>query len=71
MKNTSIKDVIIAISKGQQGAVFVCENKNFYGFYRWDLRRCIESGIKLTANIKDLKFSLPITTKSCAKVSKH
>ena len=25
-KNTSIKDVIIAISKGQQGAVFVCEN---------------------------------------------
>ena len=32
-------------------------------------RRCIESGIKLTANIKDLKFSLPLTTKPFSKVS--
>ena len=69
-KNTSIKDVIIEISKGQQGAVFVCENKKLlWVFTDGDLRRCIESGIKLTANIKDLKFSLPITTKSWAKVS--
>ena len=69
-KNTSIKDVIIEISKGQQGAVFVCENKKLlWVFTDGDLRRCIESGIKLTANIKDLKFPLPITIKSWAKVS--
>jgi len=69
-KNTSIKDVIIAISKGQQGAVFICENKKLlWVFTDGDLRRCIESGIKLTANIKDLKFSLPLTTKSFSKVS--
>ncbi len=69
-KHTSIKDVIIEMSKGQQGAVFVCENqKLLWVFTDGDLRRCIESGIKLTANINDLKFSLPITTKSCAKVS--
>ena len=69
-KNTSIKDVIIAISKGQQGAVFVCEKqKLLWVFTDGDLRRCIESGIKLTANIKDLKFSLPLTTKSYSKVS--
>ena len=69
-KNTSIKDVIIAISKGQQGAVFVCENqKLLWVFTDGDLRRCIESGIKLTANIKDLKFSLPLTIKSFSKVS--
>ena len=69
-KNTSIKDVIIAISKGQQGAVFVCEKqKLLWVFTDGDLRRCIESGIKLTANIKDLKFSLPLTTKSFSKVS--
>ena len=69
-KNTSIKDVIIAISKGQQGAVFVCENqKLLWVFTDGDLRRCIESGIKLTSNIKDLKFSLPLTTKSFSKVS--
>ena len=69
-KNTSIKDVIIEISKGQLGAVFVCENKKLlWVFTDGDLRRCIESGIKLTANIKDLKFPLPITIKSWAKVS--
>ncbi len=69
-KNTSIKDVIIAMSKGQQGAVFVCEKqKLLWVFTDGDLRRCIESGIKLTANIKDLKFSLPLTTKSFSKVS--
>ena len=69
-KDTSLKDVIIEISKGQQGAVFVCENKKLlWVFTDGDLRRCIESGIKLTANIKDLKFSLPLTTKSYSKVS--
>ena len=69
-KNTSIKDVIIAISKGLQGAVFVCEKqKLLWVFTDGDLRRCIETGIKLTANIKDLKFSLPLTTKSFSKVS--
>ena len=69
-KNTSIKDVIIEISKGQQGAVFICENKKLlWVFTDGDLRRCIESGIKLTAKIKDLKFPLPLTTKSDSKVS--
>ena len=69
-KNTSLKDVMIEISKGQQGAVFVCENKKLlWVFTDGDLRRCIESGIKLTANIKDLKFSLPLTIKSFSKVS--
>ena len=68
--NTALKDVIIEISKGQQGAVFVCENKKLlWVFTDGDLRRCIESGIKLTANIKDLQFSIPITIKSWAKVS--
>ena len=43
-KNTSLKDVIIEISKGQQGAVFVCENKKLlWVFTDGDLRRCIES----------------------------
>ena len=69
-KNTSIKDVIIEISKGQQGAVFVCENKKLlWVFTDGDLRRCIESGIQLTANIKDLQFQKPLTTKSGSKVS--
>ena len=69
-KNTSIKDVIIEISKGQQGAVFVCENKKLlWVFTDGDLRRCIETGIKLTALIEDLKFSLPLTIKSSSKVS--
>ena len=69
-KNTSIKDVIIAISKGQQGAVFVCEKqKLLWVFTDGDLRRCIESGIKLSVKLKDLKFSLPLTTKSFSKVS--
>tara|TARA_Y200000002_G_scaffold98358_1_gene79682 strand:- start:5379 stop:6326 length:948 start_codon:yes stop_codon:yes gene_type:complete len=69
-KKTSIKDVIIEISKGQQGAVFVCENKKLlWVFTDGDLRRCIESGIKLTAQIKDLKFTLPLITKSGSKVS--
>ena len=69
-KNTSLKDVIIEISKGQQGAVFVCENKKLlWVFTDGDLRRCIESGIQLSVKLKDLKFSLPITTKSFSKVS--
>ena len=69
-KNTSLKDVIIEISKGQQGAVFVCENKKLlWVFTDGDLRRCIESGIQLAVKLKDLKFSLPITTKSFSKVS--
>ena len=64
-KDTSLKDVIIEISKGQQGAVFVCENKKLlWVFTDGDLRRCIESGIKLSVKLKDLKFSLPLTTKS-------
>ena len=69
-KNTSLKDVIIEISRGQQGAVFICENKKLlWVFTDGDLRRCIESGIQLTAKLKDLKFSLPLTTKSFSKVS--
>ena len=69
-KNTSIKDVIIAISKGQQGAVFVCEKqKLLWVFTDGDLRRCIESGIKLSTLVKNLDFGLPLTIKSNTKVS--
>ena len=69
-KNTSLKDVIIEISKGQQGAVFVCENKKLlWVFTDGDLRRCIESGIQLATKVNDLKFSSPLTINSGSKVS--
>ncbi len=69
-ENTLLKDVIIEISRGQQGAVFICEHKKLlWVFTDGDLRRCIESGIQLTASLKDLKFSLPLTIKSYSKVS--
>ena len=69
-KDKSIKEIIIEISKGQQGAVFICENKKLlWVFTDGDLRRCIESGVKLTTKIKSLKFSTPLTIKSRSKVS--
>ena len=69
-KDKSIKEIVIEISKGQQGAVFICENKKLlWVFTDGDLRRCIESGVKLTTKIKSLKFSTPLTIKSRSKVS--
>ena len=69
-KDKSIKEIIIEISKGQQGAVFICENKKLlWVFTDGDLRRCIESGIELNTKIKNLKFSIPLTIKSKSKVS--
>ena len=69
-KNASIKSLIIEITKGQQGAVFICEKKKLlWVFTDGDLRRCIESGIKLTTKVKDLNFSNPKIIKSNAKVS--
>ena len=69
-KNTTIKNLILEISKGQQGAVFICENKKLlWVFTDGDLRRCIESGIRLTTKIKNIKYSIPLTIKSGSKVS--
>ena len=69
-ENSSIKEIIIEISKGQQGAVFICENKKLlWVFTDGDLRRCIESGVKLTTKIKNLKFTTPLTIKSGSKIS--
>ena len=69
-KDKSIKEIVIEISKGQQGAVFICENKKLlWVFTDGDLRRCIENGVKLTTKIKSLKFSTPLTIKSRSKVS--
>ena len=69
-KNTTIKNLILEISKGQQGAVFICENKKLlWVFTDGDLRRCIESGIRITTKIKNLKYSIPLSIKSGSKVS--
>ena len=69
-KNASIKHLILEISKGQQGTVFICENKKLlWIFTDGDLRRCIESGIHLTTKIKNLNYSPPLTIKSGSKVS--
>ena len=69
-KDHSIKEIIVEISKGQQGAVFICENKKLlWVFTDGDLRRCIESGVELSTKIKNLEFSKPLTIKSRSKVS--
>ena len=69
-KNTSIKNLILEISKGQQGAVFICENKKLlWVFTDGDLRRCIESGIRLTTKIKNIQYLHPLTIESGSKVS--
>tara|TARA_B100000886_G_scaffold248279_1_gene174829 strand:- start:154 stop:1101 length:948 start_codon:yes stop_codon:yes gene_type:complete len=69
-KDKTIKEIIIEISKGQQGAVFICENKKLkWVFTDGDLRRCIESRVKLKTKVKDLKFSDPLIIKSRSKVS--
>ena len=70
-KDSSIKEIIIEISRGQQGTVFICENKKLlWVFTDGDLRRCIESGVKLNTKIKNLVTSTPFTIKSRSKVSK-
>ena len=69
-KDNSIRELIIEISKGQQGAVFICENKKLlWVFTDGDLRRCIESGLKLSTKVKSIKFSKPLSIKSQSKVS--
>ena len=69
-KNTSIKNLILEISKGQQGAVFICENKKLlWVFTDGDLRRCIENRIRITTKIKNLKYSIPLSITSGSKVS--
>ena len=69
-KDHSIKEVIVEISKGQQGAVFICQNKKLlWVFTDGDLRRCIESGVELSTKIKNLEFTKPISIKSRSKVS--
>ena len=70
-KSTPVKELIIAISKGKQGAVFICENKKLlWVFTDGDLRRSIESEIDLTSQVSDLKLKKPISIKSICKVSK-
>ena len=69
-KEHSIKEIILHISRRQQGAVFICENKKLlWVFTDGDLRRCIESGVELSTKIKNLEFSKPIIIKSRSKVS--
>ena len=69
-KDNTVEEIIIEISKGQQGAVFICENKKLiWVFTDGDLRRCIESGVKLKTKVKNLEFSTPLTIKSRSKIS--
>ena len=69
-KDHSIKEIIVEISRGQQGAVFICQNKKLlWVFTDGDLRRCIESGVELSTKIKNLEFTKPISIKSRSKVS--
>ena len=69
-KNSSIKDLIIQMTKGQQGAVFICEEKKLlWIFTDGDLRRTIENGLKLTSKARDLNLSTPISIKSQSKLS--
>jgi arabinose-5-phosphate isomerase len=69
-RENTIEEIIIEISKGQQGAVFICENKKLISvFTDGDLRRCIESRVELKTKIKNLKFSPPLTIKSSLKIS--
>ncbi len=69
-ENCSIKDLIIEMSKGQQGAVFICDHKKLlWVFTDGDLRRYIESSTKLTIKASELNFSKPISIESGTKVS--
>ncbi len=69
-ENSSIRDLIIEISKGEQGAVFICaKNKLKWIFTDGDLRRCIENEIDLSSKIKSLNPKKPITIKKSSKVS--
>ena len=68
-KNSSIKDLIIEITKGNQGAVFICEkNKLIWIFTDGDLRRFIEKELKLTTLVKNLNLLPPLVIKSQSKV---
>tara|TARA_A100001388_G_scaffold190697_1_gene143492 strand:+ start:1052 stop:1999 length:948 start_codon:yes stop_codon:yes gene_type:complete len=69
-RENTIEEIIIEISKGQQGAVFICESKKLISvFTDGDLRRCIEGRVELKTKIKNLKFSPPLTIKSSSKIS--
>ena len=69
-ENSSIKDLIIAMSRGQQGAVFICEDKKLlWVFTDGDLRRYIENSTKLTTKVWELKLPKPISIKPFSKVS--
>ena len=67
--NSSIRDLIIEISKGKLGAVFICDkNKLKWIFTDGDLRRCIINKIDLSSKIKNLNPKEPITIKKSSKV---
>ncbi len=69
-ENTPIKDLIIEMTRGQQGTVFICNNKKLLWVYTdGDLRRSIENGVKLTTKISYLKFPNPLSIKTRSKVS--
>ena len=68
-ENTSIKDLIIAISKGKIGAIFICKGKELkWIFTDGDVRRVIENEIDLSSKISNLSPKKPITISPNAKV---
>ena len=69
-ENTPIKDLIIEMTRGQRGTVFICKNKKLLSVYTdGDLRRSIENGVELTTKISYLKFPNPLSIKTRSKVS--
>ena len=69
-KETSIKELILEMTRCQKGAVFICEDKKIlWVFTDGDLRRCIESKFSLSTKVKDLTHKEPITIERYAKVS--
>ena len=69
-ENNSIQELIIEMTRGQQGGVFICKDKKLlWVFTDGDLRRFIESGAKLTTKVMNLNFTPPVTINSFYKVS--
>lgn len=69
-ENNSIRELIIEMTRGQQGGVFICKGKKLlWVFTDGDLRRFIESGAKLTTKVMNLNFTPPVTINSFYKVS--
>ena len=67
-KETSIKELILEMTRCQKGAVFICEDKKIlWVFTDGDLRRCIESTFSLSTKVKDLNHKEPITIERYAK----